>query len=112
MTLDHKDVEILTPTAKIIYESFSMPSFVSNRDFVYLYTIREYSDKKIVISSRSITRDDYPETKKFVRGLLLHSGFVIVPINENSCTLHYFIHVDPKGWIPGFLVCISTSSYF
>lgn len=40
MTKEHKEIEKLSPNARVVYEAFSMPFPVTDRDFVYLLTFR------------------------------------------------------------------------
>eukprot|EP00184_Porphyridium_aerugineum_P008697 CAMPEP_0184691940 /NCGR_PEP_ID=MMETSP0313-20130426/622_1 /TAXON_ID=2792 /ORGANISM="Porphyridium aerugineum, Strain SAG 1380-2" /LENGTH=299 /DNA_ID=CAMNT_0027149723 /DNA_START=6 /DNA_END=905 /DNA_ORIENTATION=+ len=100
-----------------------VPKVIQDRDFVFVYTTTMLEDGRAVCIGNSI---DYPTTlsnaknnnndKKFVRGLTLGSGFLFEPINDDtsgnqngtgatsSFKMSYIVQVDPKGWIPTWLV--------
>jgi hypothetical protein len=84
---------------RVVWQGFQTPGFISNRDFVYLSTKHSpnSSDHSIIISSCSIDREDCPPKKGYVRAKLLLSGFVIKPVDDNSCDVDYLVHADIGG---------------
>ncbi|CAM9381014.1 unnamed protein product, partial [Ectocarpus sp. 4 AP-2014] len=53
------------------------------RDFVIRSTWEEFADGTIVIATRSVEHEDYPETPTFVRGKMVTCGYVICPLGES-----------------------------
>ncbi|CAG9312305.1 unnamed protein product [Blepharisma stoltei] len=88
---------------KIIYNSFKSPWPVTNRDFVFAAKSVSLGDDALIVLI-SITTALCPEKKGFVRGEMKSSGYLVHPVDENSCVLTSIISTDPKGSIPQSVV--------
>jgi len=93
---------------------------VSDREFVYLENRKRYDDGKLVVLAFSIPRDDIALLPGCVRGEIVTTGFVIenAELSEShkqelatteskvefECLVTYVVQVDPKGWLPTWLI--------
>jgi hypothetical protein len=110
--------------AELLYARYRIPPF-SDRDFIFAerrnkfdIVISENGTEKILQSVYVIVVKDIQteelQSHNFadipangwscVRGEMLCSGWVIVPLNENKCEVRYVVQVDPKVWLPSFIV--------
>ncbi|CAG9331626.1 unnamed protein product [Blepharisma stoltei] len=88
---------------RIMYNSFKSPWPVTDRDFVYA-SRKVILGSDILMSSANVVTPLCPEKSSHVRGEMKSSGFLIHPLDDNSCTLTYVVNVDPRGSIPNFAV--------
>lgn len=93
----------LGPGMRILYNKFSAPWPVSDRDFVFAVKHFEI-DGKTVFAGRSIEIAELPPNGKAVRGLIHASGFIVEPVCLNTTRVSYFLNVDPGGCIPHFII--------
>ena len=120
------DIFILHSSAKA-----AVGGLISSRDFVDLITVQEFKNEatgyqSLQITSKSIEREDIPEQKGSIRGVIVICGVLIerlseeeiekmelpnlmVPANgdENAdkvecewTRMKYIIQADLKGWLP------------
>jgi hypothetical protein len=94
----------ITDNIRLVYYKFSAPWPVSSRDFVVCAGEKITDDGTVMSVVHSVTREEFPEVKDFVRGFLSYSGFVVKPLpNEPDgrpcCEVTYLVQLDPKGWI-------------
>lgn len=52
--------------------------------------------------------DYVPVRKNRVRGELLMAGLVFERLSETQSRAYYIIHLDPKGWIPHWVVNLTA----
>jgi len=58
-----------------------------------------------VVAGSSVLLDKHPQVKGCVRGEVQSSGYICIPNADNkTCKLTYLVQVDPKGWLPVWLV--------
>jgi hypothetical protein len=88
--------------------SVSIGYMIADRDFVCASGRKKIGDK-IVIASRSVVTDKYPEIKGVVRGEVYHSGFVLEKMDDETTHINYLTMADPKGWIPGWMTNLAGS---
>jgi hypothetical protein len=81
---------------------------ISDRDFVCASTRRRLGDL-IVMASRSVEHTDLPEKQGVIRGEIIHSGFVLEKIDDETTHMTYFTMAQLKGWIPGWLISVGSS---
>jgi hypothetical protein len=93
----------LGPGMRILYNKFSAPWPVSNRDFVFAVKHFEINGKT-VFAGKSIELAEMPPNGKAVRGTMHASGFIVEPLGVDMTKLVYFVNVDPMGCVPHFIV--------
>jgi len=76
---------------------------LANREFIFLEN-RTYSEQDGYAVACITVPYDYPVVNGFVRGEMLPSGWVVKEIEPSVCEVTYIAQVDPKGWIPPFIV--------
>jgi hypothetical protein len=101
--LSIKVLEQISERAMVTYASYSSPLGVSNREFVGAKFDRMVENGTIISFATSINYSNCPTTPGNVRAVGT-TAFIISPITESSCTLVRFSKVDPKGFIPNFIV--------
>lgn len=98
----------IAPEVRIMTHAYDAPFPVSPRDFVTIGCERLEQDGSLVAGVQSIVREDLPDRKGFVRGVLSSSGFVVRPLPpENDIPrvgVFYLATVDVKGWLPTWVV--------
>jgi hypothetical protein len=87
----------------IVYQSFDMPAFVSNRDFVYRGTVTSNAKGQVILKMSSCKWKSAPETVG-VRAKMMNSRYVLTPKGNDQTHVEVEIHADPKGLIPDWLV--------
>lgn len=98
----------ISPGIRILYNRFSAPWPVYERDFVFVLKHQEI-DGKVVYVGKSIEVPSIPPRDGAVRGEIYASGFIFEPITATSTKVIYFINVDPKGIIPHMVVNFMSS---
>lgn len=109
MLIEVDIIEELEKDFKIVHFMAKMPPAVSNRDFVWQEfdgMWQEESPRVAVSVVRSVEHEKVPPKQGFVRGELVSSGFLLREVvgDPSKARVTYMIHVDPKGWLPVFLV--------
>ena len=66
----------------------------------------------ILLCGVSIVDEDLPPTKKYVRGEVMMSGYLLEPISDEETRITSIVFVNPKGWIPNFVVSASKNGEF
>jgi len=96
---------------EIVHQAFKAPFPVASRDFCAIRCTKS-KDGVIYVFGCSIEHDSVPETKDHVRGNAIMSGYIFKPINRNDVNTTQIIHavqLDPRGWIPAFVVNLSKN---
>jgi hypothetical protein len=62
-----------------------------------------------LIGIQSINDQSYPFDTNSVRGVS-HSGILIEPFSETQLKVVSVDHLDPKGWVPSYMVNLYTST--
>jgi len=100
-------VETITDNILLTHVGFNTPFPVTCRDFCAIRCTTE-EDGVRYIWGCSIINSAVPEdtTGKFVRGMIIVSGFVFKPVDgePDQCLIANVNQVDPKGWIPAWVV--------
>jgi len=101
-------VEKINDKMILAHIGFHTPFPVTCRDFATLRCTAADDDGTRYMWTVSVVNSNIPVHKdgKYVRGVIIVSGFVIKPIDGESdkCSITNVNQVDPKGWIPGWVV--------
>jgi len=89
----------------ILYSGFRLPWPLNKRDFVWYEHFGD-TEKGIGFDlGVSVLHDDFPSVKGFVRGEIQSSGYVFIPNGDGKTSKAvYMVLVDPKGWLPAWVV--------
>jgi hypothetical protein len=83
----------------------SSTPLVSARDFCLLRTTYcEEQTGRWICMATSVVSKNVPERAGYVRAQISNSGWVIDPWGEDESFCTYVLSLDPKGWIPSFVV--------
>jgi len=100
----HDLVEVISEEIVVTHSKFSAPMGITGRDFLTVRSKRQLIDGTFVVAVRSINRKDVPYNSNYVRGVS-NSDIYIFPISEsNDVRIVAFDHIDPKGWMPTYVV--------
>jgi len=97
-------IERLDENNDVGYYSAKVPFGLSNRDFVNRRSWRVKGNKQYIIMNHSVVHPAQPERKGFVRAWSYRAGYLIQSREEGGCTLTFVAHIDPRGWIPHYVV--------
>jgi len=64
---------------------------IEKTNYGYLLAVQSVNDKK------------YPFDSDYVRGIF-RTGLQIIPVTDHVVQVVMFGHIDPRGWIPEFMV--------
>jgi len=92
------------------YLSFYVAPMVSNRDFVIHGYDVILEDGTGLSIGRSVEVDKFPARSGQVRASINMSGYVYKPLENDpsKCLVQYVVNVDPKGWLPYWLVNLTA----
>lgn len=96
-------VEAIDENTHLLHYVYSAPFPVTSRDFCALRYLSKGPDA-YVICAVSTEHPAIPPSKDYVRGEIFISGYAFEDTKEGKCKVTSLTHVDPKGWIPGFVV--------
>jgi hypothetical protein len=86
----------------------------SPRDFIVCTSWTELAGGAILITTTSVSDDIYPSQPGFVRGSVIISGYLIVPIPEEQgggVNMTMCVHTDLGGTLPvGIINMLGTSA--
>eukprot|EP00742_Colponemidia_sp_Colp-10_P000318 GILJ01000355.1.p1 GENE.GILJ01000355.1~~GILJ01000355.1.p1 ORF type:complete len:209 (-),score=28.67 GILJ01000355.1:121-747(-) len=84
---------------RVLYASFKLPWPLWGRDFVW--DDRNFMKDGVGFAGgQSVSHHDAPEVDGLVRGEILTSGYMAVPVTDHTCKVTYVVQADPKGWLP------------
>lgn len=107
----NEELEIISPTERIIYQSFKMPFIISNRDMVYKSTLSKDKNSGVYkLHMESVKHEKSPKTIG-VRAELINSNYIMTPITNNKTEVVVEILSDPKGLLPTWLVNLVQKSW-
>lgn len=93
----------------VVYQHFSAPPLVSDRDYVYRGRASRRADW-VVLELASVVHPKAPTTVG-VRAELLKSSYAMTPVGPNKTKVIVEIHTDPKGDLPAFIVNMIQKSW-
>ena len=103
MFLEGRIVHVFNEHSKVLYEQFSAPWPVSNRDFVFATYAQSAADL-IVSAGFSVEHPSVPPVKGPVRAHMEIGGFVFRALGNGQTRVTYTLFMDPKGSIPQMVV--------
>ena len=101
-------VRTISPTAHLMYYVYGAPFPVKSRDFSILRFSME-EDHRYVIWATSVMDEEIPVSSKYIRGEVSISGYFLEVLTENMCKITTVNNIDPKGWIPKFVVNLTKA---
>jgi hypothetical protein len=107
--LKSREIQKINDESEIYYLQFSAnASLVSDRSFIVKKVKGKVGDKLVInvgsIDDKFADKQALSDCYYTVRGRILWGGFVITPIDDNSCTMDFMGLIDPSGWIPVFVI--------
>jgi hypothetical protein len=103
MFMDGRVVHEFNAHSRVLYEQFSAPWPVTNRDFLFATHTQEAADL-IVSAGFSVEHPSVPQTKGFVRAHMEIGGFVFRSLGNGQTRVTYTLFMDPRGSIPQMVV--------
>ncbi|ORC93412.1 uncharacterized protein TM35_000012890 [Trypanosoma theileri] len=94
----------LNPHNDIGYYAAKFPWPLKNRDFCNMRSWMEFSNGDFIIFNHSVTHNDCPVKKDFIRAKSILTGYLIQPLDEGGSLLTYITHSDPCGSIPHAII--------
>lgn len=89
----------------VIYQRFSLPWYLTDRDYVYRGRAVREPDGTVRLLLASVDHPEAPETVG-IRGQLVASCYVLTPLGPNRTRVEVEIQTDPCGMVPDWLVNI------
>jgi hypothetical protein len=93
------------PKEDIMYQEYSLPWPLKNRDFVFRGAIFRDLEGRVHLTVKSIDHPLAPPTTG-VRGEVIEGEYIITPLGKSQCRLEVEVISDPKGAIPKWVVNI------
>ncbi len=103
-------LERTSDTECVIYQRYSLPWYLSDRDYVYRARATRDLDGTVRLLLASCEHPDAPETVG-VRARLIESSYVLTPLGERRTRVEVEIHTDPMGMVPDALVNLVQRSW-
>lgn len=107
----YKIVKEFDPDTHLLHYVYKAPFPVRSRDFCLKRFVHRHGDN-ILMCGISVIDDDLPPLKKYVRGEITMSGYFFEGISDEETKITSIVYIDPKGWIPGFVVRASKNGEF
>ena len=107
-------VKTISPTNHVVHFVYKTPFPVKSRDFCMQRILKEDfspTDGKVryAILGASVVDDIIPQSSKYIRGEILIGGFLLEEQTENVCKITSVNYIDPKGWIPKFVINLTKN---
>jgi len=111
MFKEGKIASILGGTHVLVYAAFYMPPMISSRDFVFHGYDAILENGVGVSVGRSVEHGSLPERHGYVRASINTSGYIYKAVEGDPSKTHvqYIVNVDPKGWLPVWIVNLAAS---
>lgn len=103
MFMEGRVVRELTDHSRVLYELFSAPWPVTNRDFCYATYVRKEAEY-IASVGFSVEVPSVPEVKGAVRAHMEVGGFLFRRLSPTSTRVTYLLFMDPRGSIPQMVI--------
>jgi hypothetical protein len=107
----NEELEVISPTKRVVYQSFKMPFLISNRDMVYQTALtKNRKNGTYFLKMQSIDHKKSPATIG-VRAKLINSQYKLVPKGKGQTEVTVEILSDPQGMLPTWLVNLVQKSW-
>lgn len=107
----NEELEVISPTERIIYQSFKMPFIITNRDMVYKSVLKKDNKTGVyTLHMESVDHEKAPETIG-VRARLINSNYTLKPLPNGKTEVVVEILSDPMGLLPTWLVNLVQKSW-
>ncbi len=93
-----------------VYQHFSLPFPISDRDYVYRGRAKRGKGGSVVLEMQSVEHPQAPPTVG-VRAHLIRSRYELIPLQDGKTRVIVEVHTDPKGSIPNWLVNLIQESW-
>lgn len=103
-------LEQVSPFESVIYQRYSLPWYLTDRDYVYRAKATRGADGTVTLVLSSCDHADAPETIG-IRAQLIESSYVLTPLGADRTRIAVEIHTDPKGMVPDWLVNLVQKSW-
>lgn len=94
----------------VIYQRYSLPWYLTDRDYVYRAQAVRDADGTVRLNLASCEHPKAPATIG-IRAQLIESSYVLTPLGANRTRVSVEIHTDPKGMVPDWLVNLVQKSW-
>jgi hypothetical protein len=103
---ERRMLQEISETEAVVYDIHKLPWPCLDRDLVIHNTIKLIKKRKQIalISSSVETYSKDPGSNGKVRAELYYSFIGLTPISKNKTKVEFFIHVNPKGSIPNWII--------
>lgn len=101
-------IKEFAPDIHLLHYVYKAPFPVKSRDFCLKRFIHREKDNALICGV-SIIDDNLPPLDKYIRGEIIMSGFYFEGLGEGETRVTSLVYLDPKGWIPGFVVKASKN---
>ncbi len=101
--IHQRNLKLVSNTIHTCLTHYATPFAISNREFVAIRAIRYNEDDSRLIVIQSVNVESVPVTEGFVRGVS-KCAILLTPIDDVTVKMVNINHIDPKGYIPGFVV--------
>jgi len=112
--IEAEDIEEFDQFNRILRFKYQMPAMVKNRDFLFHNHEAILTDRKVktgIVVGISVEHDKCPADPKFIRGIIMASGWVFEELEDNPkhTRAYYIVQSDPKGWLPVLAVNVISA---
>eukprot|EP01084_Bolivina_argentea_P031220 57797_1 len=98
----------LSSFSSLVYILVNTPTFfIANRDFVAIVFCYPFEDGSVIMGTKSISHNEYPETNNIVRGTINADFWHITPDFENNINhtkITMYSHISLGGSFPNWLI--------
>jgi hypothetical protein len=89
------------------YSVSTMPWPITDRDLVMNNKLRlDLKNNFMIVDAYSVKHKDYPKNDDKVRARMGIARFKIRPVSEEVTYIEMYVHIDPRGSIPSWMVNI------
>jgi len=109
MFIGGRVVETYDPHHGVCHAKFRTPPTITNREVVFVSLHCMMDEHTFITLAHTIVHKDVPDTPGFVRGEIMCTGYLAQDTQDGCCNLVYIVQVDPKGWLPAWVVNICAA---